>query len=49
VTIDDVVFVGGTLWTDCNGHDDMTMWNAGRGMNDYRMIKNNTSGHAGGP
>ena len=49
VTIDDVVFVGGTLWTDCNSHDVMTMWNAGRSMNDYRMIKNNASGHAGGP
>jgi len=49
VTINDIVFVGGTLWTDCNSHDVMTMWNAGRGMNDYHTIRNSASGHAGGP
>ena len=49
VTIDDIVFVGGTLWTDCNRQDSMTMWHAGRSMNDYRTIQNTRSGKAGGP
>ena len=37
-TIDDIIFVGCTLWTDCNGDDDMTMWHLKRSMNDYRCI-----------
>lgn len=48
ITIDNTVFLGGTLWTDCNKLDHMTMWNAGRSMNDYRVIKNKKSGMAGG-
>jgi DNA repair exonuclease SbcCD nuclease subunit len=48
VTIDDVTFVGGTLWTDCNSQDSMTMWHAGRGMSDYRVIQNTRSGKSGG-
>jgi predicted phosphodiesterase len=38
--IDDVVFVGGTLWTDMNKRDPITL-HAVRGlMNDYRAIRN---------
>jgi len=48
VTIDDVTFVGGTLWTDCNRGDAVTMWHASRGMNDYRTVTNTRSGKSGG-
>lgn len=49
VTINDVVFLGGTLWTDCNGLDPLCLHMARHGMNDYRLIKNKKSGLAGGP
>jgi len=48
VTIEDVTFVGGTLWTDFNREDSLTMWNAGRSMNDYRVCKNSERGISGG-
>ena len=48
VTIDDITFIGGTLWTDCNRGDAMTMWHAGRDMNDYRTVTNTRSGKNGG-
>lgn len=38
--IDDVVFVGATLWTDCNKQDGLTMWSLPRSMNDFAIIKN---------
>jgi Icc-related predicted phosphoesterase len=38
--IDDVTFIGGTLWTDCNNGDPLTL-NALSGiMNDFRVIRN---------
>jgi Icc-related predicted phosphoesterase len=37
-TIDDVVFVGCSLWTDMNRGDPLTEWHCGRSMNDYRSI-----------
>lgn len=37
-TIDDVVFVGATLWTDMNKGDDLTMWHMKSMMNDYKQI-----------
>jgi Icc-related predicted phosphoesterase len=37
-TIDDVVFVGATLWTDMNGTDPLTMFHMKQSMNDYRQI-----------
>jgi Icc-related predicted phosphoesterase len=37
-TIDDVVFVGATLWTDMNQEDDLTMFHMKSMMNDYRQI-----------
>jgi len=35
----DIVFVGGTLWTDFNKHDPLCLHNADYYMNDYRYIK----------
>ena len=37
--IDDVVFVGGTLWTDMNKEDSLTMFTIRSIMNDFRVIK----------
>ena len=37
---DEVTFIGGTLWTDMNKKDSMTMWHVGRRMNDFQIIKN---------
>jgi predicted phosphodiesterase len=36
----DVVFIGGTLWTDMNGEDEMTMNHVSRRMNDFQICKN---------
>jgi Icc-related predicted phosphoesterase len=40
VDIDDVRFVGGTLWTDMNKSDPVAIMSANRCMNDYQYIKN---------
>ena len=37
-TIDDVTFVGATLWTDMNKADPLTMFHMKGAMNDYRQI-----------
>jgi predicted phosphodiesterase len=37
-TIDDVVFVGATLWTDMNKEDELTMWHMKSMMNDYKQV-----------
>lgn len=36
--IDDVTFVGASLWTDMNQSDPLTMWNMKSMMNDYRQV-----------
>ena len=36
----DITFVGGTLWTDMNKSDSLTMWHCGQRMNDFQLIKN---------
>ena len=36
---DEITFIGGTLWTDCNGQDPMTMLAVERMMHDFRCIK----------
>lgn len=36
--IDDVVFVGATLWTDMNKGDPLTLWHVGQSMNDFKQI-----------
>jgi DNA repair exonuclease SbcCD nuclease subunit len=40
--IDNVVFFGGTLWTDMNGEDHTTMSSIKFMMNDYQSVKNTT-------
>lgn len=40
VVIDDIIFIGGTLWTDCNNGDPITIHCLKNGLNDYRHIKN---------
>lgn len=37
--LEDVVFIGATLWTDCNQGDPITIYDVGQFMNDYRVIK----------
>ena len=39
VLIDDVHFVGATLWTDMDNHNQMVMWDAGAMMTDYKCIR----------
>ncbi len=43
VAIDDVLFVGSTLWTDFNKRDPLVMHAAGYGMNDYKIIRTGTA------
>jgi len=38
--LDDTIFVGGTLWTDMNKEDPMTLHAISRMMNDFRIIEN---------
>lgn len=38
--IDDVCFVGSTLWTDMNNEDPLTLYHIGSMMNDFRVVKN---------
>lgn len=40
VEIDGVVFIGATMWTDCNQGDPITMYSLSQSMNDYRIITN---------
>jgi Icc-related predicted phosphoesterase len=35
-----VTFVGGTLWTDMNKNDSLTLWHCGQRMNDFQLIAN---------
>jgi predicted phosphodiesterase len=43
--IDDIVFMGATLWTDCNKHDPFTLHALADMMNDFRIIRNDQSGY----
>lgn len=38
--IDDITFVGSTLWTDMNNNDPITLYTIKGCMNDYRMVVN---------
>ena len=40
--LNDHVFIGGTLWTDMNGEDEMTMNHVSRRMNDFQICKNSS-------
>lgn len=46
VVIDDVVFIGCTLWTDCNKADPVTLHSLANMMNDFSVIKNDEKGFA---
>ena len=39
ITIGDITFLCGTLWTDMNREDPHTLWEIRRYMNDFRIIK----------
>ena len=41
--INDVTFIGGTLWTDMNNHDSLTLYHMRTMMNDFRVITNSTT------
>ena len=43
ITIDDVTFIGGTLWTDMNAQDPVTLAHIRGMMNDFRIIENSNS------
>lgn len=43
--IDDVLFLGGTLWTDCNKMDPLTLHALPDMMNDFRIIRNDYAGY----
>jgi Icc-related predicted phosphoesterase len=38
--IDDVTFIGGTLWTDMNNGDQLTLYHMRTMMNDFRVVEN---------
>ncbi len=38
--IDDITFIGGTLWTDMNEEDGITLMHMKSMMNDFRMVEN---------
>jgi predicted phosphodiesterase len=40
---DGVTFIGGTLWTDMNKEDPLTLQCVGQMMNDFRIIKNSNN------
>jgi hypothetical protein len=40
LTVDDVTFIGGTLWTDMNNQDILTMYHITSMMNDFRCVDN---------
>jgi len=42
VVIDGVTFIGGTLWTDMNAEDPVTLSHIRGVMNDFRIIENST-------
>lgn len=43
--INDVTFIGATLWTDCNKGDPLTLHALTDMMNDYRIIRNDEHGY----
>lgn len=45
VQIQDVTFLGGTLWTDMNKFDPLTLHTVQNTMNDFHIIKNSQAGY----
>lgn len=48
-TYNDVVFYGGTMWTDFSGHDPRVMWMAKNTMNDYSCLNSRNTTLRGRP
>lgn len=42
ITIEDVTFIGGTLWTDMNKEDPHTLYSIKGYMNDFKIIQNSS-------
>ena len=42
ITLGDITFLGGTLWTDMNKEDPLTLYSIKKEMNDFRVIKNSS-------
>jgi Icc-related predicted phosphoesterase len=40
IKVQDVMFIGGTLWTDMNGKDPITLLHLKNAMNDFRVVAN---------
>ena len=49
VTINDITFIGGTLWTDMNKEDPSTLYSIGNMMNDFIKIYNGDVDNRGKP
>ena len=47
ITIGDYLFIGGTLWTDFNGEDPLTLWHARQVMHDFQGVANSHTGGRG--
>ena len=45
VTIDDTTFIGGTLWTNCNKKDDLTIFHLRSVMQDFRLIRHDNDNY----
>jgi predicted phosphodiesterase len=45
IKLDDVTFIGGTLWTDMNKGDPLTLHAVGDMMNDFSIIRNDEKGY----
>ena len=43
--VSDIVFMGATLWTDCNKHDPFTLHALADMMNDFKIIRHDQSGY----
>lgn len=43
--INDIVFMGATLWTDCNKSDPLTLQSLSSMMNDFTTIRNDQAGY----
>ena len=42
ITLGEITFLGGTLWTDMNKEDPLTLYSIKKEMNDFRVIKNSS-------
>ena len=40
ISLDDVTFICGTMWTNFNNNDSLAKWDIEHSMNDYNIIKN---------